>query len=174
MPPPRSFRRAVALTVAGTAIPGLGLIAGRRRIVGSVILGVFAAGLLALGIYAAFDRQSLLARAVDPTTLRRAAIALVVIGLMWVGVIIASHLSLRGRPTRGQRVFGGILVGVLSFAVAAPMAVAAHYSYVTASSVAAVFKVRRTPRAPPGRLSREPRPRPVSRSRRTPGPASRG
>src|SRR4029453_12184234 len=93
-PPPRSFRRAVALTVAGTAIPGLGLIAGRRRIVGSVILGVFAAGLLAIGIIAPFDRQSLLARAVDPTTLRRAAIALVVIGVMWVGVIIASHLSL--------------------------------------------------------------------------------
>ena len=139
-PPPRSFRRTVALTVAGTAIPGLGLIAGRRRIVGSVILGLFAAGILALGIYAAFDRQSLLTRAVDPTTLRRAAIALVVIGVMWVGVIIASHLSLRGPPTRGQRVGGGILVGVLSFAVAAPMAVAAHYSYVTASSVAAVFQ----------------------------------
>jgi polyisoprenyl-teichoic acid--peptidoglycan teichoic acid transferase len=140
MPPPRSFRRAVAYTVAGTAIPGLGLIAGRRRIVGSIILGLFAASILALGIYAAFDRQSLLARAVDPTTLRRAAIALVVIGVIWVGVIIASHLSLRGRTTRGQRVFGGILVGVLSFAVAAPMAVAAHYSYVTASSVAAVFQ----------------------------------
>ena len=31
-------------------------------------------------------------------------------------------------------------VGLLSFAVAAPMAVAAHYSYVTASSVGAVFK----------------------------------
>jgi polyisoprenyl-teichoic acid--peptidoglycan teichoic acid transferase len=139
-PPTRSFRRAVAYTVAGTAIPGLGLIAGKRRIIGSIILGLFAAGVLALGIYAAFDRQSLLARAVDPTTLRRAAIALVVIGVIWVGVIIASHLSLRVRPTRRQRVGGGILVGVLSFAVAAPMAVAAHYSYVTASSVAAVFQ----------------------------------
>jgi polyisoprenyl-teichoic acid--peptidoglycan teichoic acid transferase len=139
-PPPRTFRRAVALTVAGTAIPGLGLIAGRRRIIGSIILGLFAAGLLALGVYAAFDRQGMLARAVDPTTLRRAAVALVVIGIVWVAVIIASHLSLRSRPTRGQRVIGGILVGFLSFAVAAPMAVAARYSYVTASSVAAVFQ----------------------------------
>jgi LCP family protein required for cell wall assembly len=139
-PPPRTFRRAVALTVAGTAIPGLGLIAGRRRIIGSVILGLFAAGLLALGVYAGFDRQGLLARAVDPTTLRRAAVALVVIGIVWVAVIIASHLCLRSRPTRGQRVIGGILVALLSFAVAAPTAVAAHYSYVTASSVAAVFQ----------------------------------
>ena len=139
-PPPRTFRRAVALTVAGTAIPGLGLIAGRRRIIGSIILGIFAAGLLALGVYAAFDRQGLLARAVDPTTLRRAAFALVIIGIVWVAVIIASHLSLRSRPTRSERVIGGILVGLLSFAVAAPMAVAARYSYVTASSVAAVFQ----------------------------------
>jgi polyisoprenyl-teichoic acid--peptidoglycan teichoic acid transferase len=138
--PPRTFRRAVALTVAGTAIPGLGLIAGRRRIIGSVILGLFAAGVLALGVYAAFDHQGLLARAVDPTTLRRAAVALVVIGIVWVAVIIASHLCLRSRPTQGQRVIGGILVGLLSFAVAAPMAVAARYSYVTASSVAAVFQ----------------------------------
>jgi polyisoprenyl-teichoic acid--peptidoglycan teichoic acid transferase len=138
--PPGSFRRAVAFTIAGTAIPGLGLIAGRRRIVGSVILGLFAAALLALGVYAAFDRQGLLARAVDPTTLRRAAVALAIIAIGWVAVIIASHLCLRGRPTRGQRAVGGILVGVLSFAVAAPMAVAAHYSYVTASSVSAVFK----------------------------------
>ena len=135
-----SFRRAVAFTIAGTAIPGLGLIAGRRRIIGSVILGVFAAALLALGIYATVDRQDLLAYAVDPTTLRRAAVALVIIGLVWVAIIIASHLSLRSSPTRGQRVIGGFLVGVLSFAVAAPMAVAAHYSYVTASSVGAVFK----------------------------------
>ena len=138
--PPGSFRRAVVYTVAGTAIPGLGLIAGRRRIAGSVILGLFAAALLALGVYAAFDRQGLLARAVDPTTLRRAAVALAIIAIGWVAVIIASHLCLRGRPTRGQRAAGGILVGVLSFAVAAPMAVAAHYSYVTASSVSAVFK----------------------------------
>jgi LCP family protein required for cell wall assembly len=139
-PQTRTFRRAVVYTVAGTAIPGLGLIAGRRRIIGSIVLGIFAATLLALGIYAAFDRQGLLAHVVDPATLRRAAVALLVIGLVWVAVIIASHLSLRDRPTRAQRAIGGILVGVLSFAVAAPMAVAAHYSYVTASSVSAVFK----------------------------------
>jgi LCP family protein required for cell wall assembly len=138
--PERSFRRAVAYTIAGTAIPGLGLIAGRRRLIGSVILGIFTTALLAIGIYATVDRQDLLAHAVDPKTLRRAAVALVIIALVWVGIIIASHLSLRSRPTRGQRVIGGVLVGVLSFAVAAPMAVAAHYSYVTASSVGAVFK----------------------------------
>jgi polyisoprenyl-teichoic acid--peptidoglycan teichoic acid transferase len=138
--PEPSFRRAVVYTIAGTAIPGLGLIAGRRRIIGSVILGIFAAAVLALAIYATVDRQDLLAYAIDPKWLRRVAVALVIIGVLWVGIIIASHLSLRSHPTRSQRVIGGFLVGVLSFAVAAPMAVAAHYSYVTASSVGAVFK----------------------------------
>src|SRR4249919_2467241 len=79
-PPAPSFRRAVAFTIAGTAIPGLGLIAGRRRIIGSIILGLFAATILALGIYAAVDRQDLLAHALDPKTLRRAALTLVIIG----------------------------------------------------------------------------------------------
>jgi LCP family protein required for cell wall assembly len=139
-PGPGSFRRAVVYTIAGSAIPGLGLIAGRRRIIGSVILGLFAAAILAFSIYAAVDRQDLLAYALDPTTLRRAGVALVIIGLVWVAIIIASHLSLRSRPSRRQRVIGGFLVGLLSFAVAAPMAVAAHYSYVTASSVGEVFK----------------------------------
>jgi polyisoprenyl-teichoic acid--peptidoglycan teichoic acid transferase len=139
-PPIRSFRRAVAYTIAGTAIPGLGLIVGRRRILGSVILGIFAAALVAIGIYATVDRQDLLAHAVDPRTLRRAAVVLIIIGVVWVGIIVASHLSLRSRPTRGQRVIGGVLVALLAFIVAAPMAVAAHYSYVTASSVSAVFK----------------------------------
>ena len=108
--PPKepSFRRAVVYTIAGTAIPGLGLIAGRRRIIGSIILGLFAASVLALGIYGTVDRQDLLGYALDPKTLRRAALALVIIALVWVAIIIASHLSLRGRPTRGQRVVGGI------------------------------------------------------------------
>ena len=139
-PSSSGFRRAVVYTIAGTAIPGLGLIAGRRRIIGSVILGIFAAAILAIGIYATVDRQDLLAYAIDPKTLRRAAVALVIIGLIWVAIIIASHLSLRSGPTRSQRVIGGFLVGVLSFAVAAPIAVAAHYTYVTANSVSAVFK----------------------------------
>src|SRR6187401_673053 len=92
-PPSTGFRRAVAYTIAGTAIPGLGLIAGRRRIIGSIILGIFVAAVIALAIYATVDRQNLLAHAVDPKTLRRAAVALVIIALVWVAIIIASHLS---------------------------------------------------------------------------------
>ena len=62
------------------------------------------------------------------------------IGLVWVGVVIATHLALRGRVSPAQRATGGILVGILAFAVAAPLAVASLYSYEQASLVGTVFK----------------------------------
>ena len=138
------FRRTVLFTIAGTAIPGLGLIAARRQIIGSVILGLFATSILALGIYASVDRQALLGYAVNPEILRRIGVALVVIGLIWVGVVIASHLALRGRVSAAQRATGGVLVGILAFAVAAPLAVASRYSYEQASLVGTVFKSEKT------------------------------
>jgi LCP family protein required for cell wall assembly len=141
---PRTFRRAVLFTIAGTALPGLGLIAARRRVVGGVVLAAFALTLLSLGVYALVDWQGLLARFVNPTTLYRLSVALIALALVWVGVVVASHLSLRGPANRAQRVAGGLLVGVLAFAVAAPMAVAARYSYDSASAVNGVFKSEST------------------------------
>jgi polyisoprenyl-teichoic acid--peptidoglycan teichoic acid transferase len=138
------FRRTVLFTIAGTAIPGLGLIAARRQIIGSVILGLFATSILALGIYASVDRQALLGYAVDPEILRGIGVALVVIGMVWVGVVIATHLTLRGRVSAAQRATGGALVGILAFAVAAPLAVASRYSYEQASLVGTVFKSEKT------------------------------
>ncbi|MFL6063397.1 MAG: LCP family protein [Friedmanniella sp.] len=138
--PERSFRRAALLTVVGTVLPGVGLIAARRRVIGGVVLGFFLVALLGLGLWAVLDLQGLLGQFVKPRLLYAVTVALVVLGLVWVGVVVASHLSLRGQPTRPQRVAGGLLVAVLAFAVAAPMAVAARYSYDSASAVQGVFK----------------------------------
>ncbi|MDQ1483342.1 MAG: polyisoprenyl-teichoic acid--peptidoglycan teichoic acid transferase, partial [Actinomycetota bacterium] len=55
-------------------------------------------------------------------------------------VVIASHLALRGQPTRSQRIAGAVLVGILAFAVAAPMGFAANLTYVQASTINKVFK----------------------------------
>ena len=138
--PDRSFRQTVLLTIAGTIIPGAGLIAARRHVAGLTILGLFLSAIVALGIYAGFDRQALLALAVNPEVLRGIGVALVIVALVWVGVIIATHLALRGRVSQTQRATGGVLVGILAFAVAAPMAVASIYSYEQASLVGTVFK----------------------------------
>ena len=138
--PDPHWRRTVLLTIAGTAIPGVGLLAARRHVAGLIVLGLFLTGIVALGIYATVDRQTLFAAAVNPEVLRGIGIAAVVVGLVWVGVVIASHLALRGSVSRGQRAAGGVLVGVLAFAVAAPLAVASIYTYEQASLVGTVFK----------------------------------
>ena len=140
LPPEDDFRRTVLFTIAGTIVPGVGLIAARRRVAGGVILGLFVAVLVALGLWLALDRQGFLANFVTPARLRLLIIALPVVALIWVGVVIATHLSLRGRPTGAQRAIGGVLVGILAFAVAAPMAVAARYSYDTVNALGSVFK----------------------------------
>ena len=124
--PQRRFRQTVLLTIAGTVVPGVGLIAARRHVAGLVVFGLFLTAIVALGIYAAFDRQALLALAVNPEVLRGIGVALIIVGLVWVGVVIATHLALRGRVSQAQRASGGILVGILAFAVAAPLAVASH------------------------------------------------
>ncbi len=133
------FRRTVIFTVAGTALPGLGLIAAKRRLAGWIILGIFLAVVVALGIWAAVDIRGLASIAVRPIVLRTLTIGLILVALVWVGVVVTSHLSLRRQPTRVQRIGGGILVGVLAFGVAAPMAVASRYSYDQANLVTTVF-----------------------------------
>jgi polyisoprenyl-teichoic acid--peptidoglycan teichoic acid transferase len=145
--PNSSFRRTVLLTIAGTVIPGIGLIAARRHFAGLVVLGLFLTAILSIGIYAAVDRQALLALAVNPEVLRGIGAALVIVGLVWVGVVIVTHLALRGRVSQAQRAAGGILVGILAFAVAAPMAVASIYSYSQASLVGTVFKSEKESRS---------------------------
>ena len=78
--PGRHFRRTVVLTILGTILPGVGLIAARRHVAGLTIFGLFLSALLALGIYASVDRQSLLGLAVNPEVLRGIGIGLVASG----------------------------------------------------------------------------------------------
>ncbi len=133
--------RTVGFTVLGTILPGIGLIAARRRLLGGIVLGVFAVLVLGLAIWAIVRTDALIAALVDPQLLRGVGIGLVVLGLAWVVVIVVSHLMLRRTPmTRGQRAGTGVLVGALCFVIAAPMAIAARYSYDQASLVSTVFR----------------------------------
>lgn len=130
----------MGFTVAGTIIPGLGLLAAKRRIAGGIVLAVFVGLILVVVGWAISDPQGLAALAVRPSVLNALAVILVVTALIWVGVLIATHLALRTTPSKPQRIAGGILVGVLAFAVAAPLAVAARYSYDSASLMSTLFK----------------------------------
>ncbi|SDS59528.1 LCP family protein [Microlunatus soli] len=134
------FSRTVLLTIAGALVPGLGLIAAGRRRVGTAVLSVFVLLVVGLAVGAIADRHSLLAAAVNPRFLTLLAIGLVVLALCWVAVVVGTHLSLGGGPLRRpQRAGASLLVALLSFAVAAPMAVAARYSVDQAGLVSTVF-----------------------------------
>lgn len=130
----------VAWTVLGTIIPGVGLWRGGRRVAGALVLAVaivLAGGLAYLGIT---NRRLLTTLALNPTVLYAAAAGLVVIALAWVLVIGASHLALRpSGASLGQRFGGALLVGVLSFAVAAPLAYGANIAYTSAGAFQTIF-----------------------------------
>ena len=145
--PRDDFRRAVLYTVLGTLLPGLGLIAARRRVIGAIVLGLFTTAVITLGVFAAVDFEGLASAAVRPSVLHTATVVLVIVALVWVGVVVATHLALRRAPSRFQRITGGLLVAMLAFAVAAPMAVAARYSYDQAGLVNKVFKREDTTRS---------------------------
>ncbi len=134
------FRVAMAWTALGTLIPGLGLWHAGRRIAGSIVMGLFAALLLTIGYLGFAGRGRVLALATNVEVLNGVALGLLVLALGWVVVIATSHLVLRpAQPTTAQRVAGGILVGALSLAVAAPLAVGAQYSRSTAQFLGTVF-----------------------------------
>ncbi|HEY9293287.1 MAG TPA: LCP family protein [Microlunatus sp.] len=134
------FSRTVLLTIAGAVVPGLGLIAARRRLIGWIVLGVFFALFLGVTAWVLVDTPAVVAAAVDPTTLRAVAVGLIIIGLAWVAVVVVSHLSVaKGPMRRAQRIIAAALVAVLSFAVAAPAAVGARYTADQASLVTTVF-----------------------------------
>lgn len=134
------FGSVTAWTILGTVIPGSGLLKSRHRLAGGIALGLFAVGLLSIGAFAIFGRSQLAQLAVNPTALTVVAAALVLIAVAWVVLSVGTHLTLRPSPaTVFERVAGGAVVGVLCFAVAAPLALAADYAFTTASAITQVF-----------------------------------
>lgn len=138
---PRSFREAAGWTALGTYLPGSGLIRSGLRVQGAIPLGIFAALVLLVGGWALKDRNSLLKLGINPDFLRALVVALPLVALLWLALVVLTHLRLRPRTlTRLQRGLGATLVGLLCFSVAAPLAVAARYSYDQANLVSSIFR----------------------------------
>lgn len=135
-----SFGGAIGWTVLGTIVPGLGLWRSGRRVTGAAIMAAVALAIASLITLALVNPQALKAAVLDPNTLYGIAAAMLAIGLGWVTVITTTHLSLRPRrATPLERIFGGALVGVLSFAVAAPLAFGSNLAYTSATGLSTIF-----------------------------------
>jgi LCP family protein required for cell wall assembly len=133
--------RALGLTALSALVPGIGHLAARRRVAGWLLLTSFVlllatAAVLAFGV----PRSQLLEYAVDPQILRYLMGAAAVLGAAWVLVVVSSYVVTRPRELTGrQRFAGGVVVGVLVLAVAAPFAFAARTAYVQHDLIGHVF-----------------------------------
>ncbi|MDR1710885.1 MAG: LCP family protein [Propionibacteriaceae bacterium] len=135
-----SFGAAVVWTVLGTILPGVGLIKAGRKVVGVIILVLFLGAAGALGALAVTNRRLLYTYATQSSVLQGVAVGLAALGLVMVLIICASHLALRPKnPSLGQRLGGAVVVGILSLAITAPMAIGANYAYTTSTVVNSVF-----------------------------------
>ena len=132
-----SFSGSLGWTVLGAVIPGLGLWRAGRRVAGGIIMGLFivlvgGAATLFLTSRKAVENLVLAQQGM----LQNVAIALLVLAVLWVAVIGVSHLALRpSRPSVGQRAAGALVVGALSFIVAAPMAVGANVAWIAGTTL---------------------------------------
>ncbi|MBT0773821.1 LCP family protein [Kineosporia sp. J2-2] len=140
----QGFSWVLGWTIAGSLLPGTGLLAAGWRRVGGFLLGLSGAGLLALAWLALdghpLDRlQSLV---VDPERLTAITVAIGVIASLWVGSILLTHTQLRryAALSSGQKMFSGVVVTALVAAVAMPAYQAGRYALIGRDLVDTVFR----------------------------------
>jgi LCP family protein required for cell wall assembly len=138
--PARGFGSALALTVAGTVVPGVAFLASGRRRLGAVVLVLF---LLLLGgavWLATGGRRDVVHLAVDSTALLWLIGGVALLALLWLVVVVTGYRALLPRGTRGwQRALGGLVVLLLCAAVAAPAAAAVRIADAQRDLVTSVF-----------------------------------
>ncbi|REF36175.1 LCP family protein [Thermasporomyces composti] len=137
---PRSFARALGLTVLGALVPGAGLWAAGRRKLGLTILAIFVL-LCAGAVYlATHGRLLVLHWIVRPEALSVIAAALPLLGVAWALVVLTTYRSLRPSTTSTlERVTGYTVAITLALAILAPLAVGGRYALVQKDLIEHVF-----------------------------------
>lgn len=135
-----AFRGAVTRTIAGTIVPGLGLVGTRRHKLGiAVLVFVLAAGVAAVVMALRFPTL-ILHQFLDVGFLIGASIVLALVALAWGLVILGTYLVSKPRLiTASQRRIGAALVGLLCAIVMIPTAIASGYAYETARLSGSIF-----------------------------------
>jgi len=134
------FPRSLMLTALGAVLPGIAFIAAGRRCLGAITLSI--TFLIAVGglWLATAGRRTALHAAVDPTTLTRIGIAMILLALVWIVIVAAGYRMVRlVDATAAQRLTGSLVACVLCLVVAAPPAAAARYAFVQRGLITTVF-----------------------------------
>jgi hypothetical protein len=133
----------VVWSILGTLLPGSGLMAAGKRAAGVVVLGV---AVLTISVLAGFSMltdpvAAALRVAVSPTMLLYAVAAVGLVALLWIILVIVTHVSLRQLAvlTGGQEALCAALVVGLIGAVLLPAVKLGSYALIQRDLVSSVF-----------------------------------
>ena len=140
----QGFSWVLTWTILGALIPGTGLIAAGRRLLGGILLaliGLSAVTLVGLTLLSGNPIQKAISVAVDPKMLLLIAVAAALITLIWAGLILLTNLQLRRYASldSAQRVFSGVVVLALIGGVALPAYAVGHSALIQRDLINAVF-----------------------------------
>jgi polyisoprenyl-teichoic acid--peptidoglycan teichoic acid transferase len=136
----RSFGAALGLTVLGALLPGTAFLAAGRRKLGALTLLVFLLVVAGAIWLATGGRQAALRASVDVSWLLGSVGAIAVLALLWVVVVVAGYrMLLPPHTSRGRQVLGGVVVGVLVLAIAAPAVFAGRLAATQRDLISGVF-----------------------------------
>lgn len=128
----RHLASSILLTLLSAIIPGLGLLGAKRsglRLLGLVTTLVAVGSVTFLAVWAFTDFTGVAKFIANPRVLTVATPVFAGLGLLWVGLILLTHLATRPAGMRvGRRLIGAVTVTALAFAAAAPSALAARYT----------------------------------------------
>lgn len=139
----RRARRSLVLTLASTVAPGSGLLATTRRALGKVLLGLFAA-LLVAGIAFVVVHSGPLKAAVALGTSQGLLLILAVVttvaAAVWVLAIVVTHRVTRPRGLpHSHRGLLRLVTAALCLVVLAPSAQVVRYALITRDTLGGVF-----------------------------------
>ncbi|HCG56102.1 MULTISPECIES: LCP family protein [Brevibacterium] len=138
-----AFPSLVGWTSLSTLIPGIGLLRTRFRPLGFILLGGFVLTFVIALLYVLIKGPIRAFGTVvsSPTLLTFLAIALAIIGVIWVLVIVVSHFGLRKghRYAPWQNKMAGVLVVSLALIIGIPFGVGSVYARVQGDTVSNLF-----------------------------------
>lgn len=138
----QNFSGVVLWTLVGSLVPGTGLLAAGRRMLGGVVLCLSALLASAAVTYSLIGDPMDLAlwAAARPDMLVMLTAVLTAMVLAWIGVVLGTHSALRryAHLGTGQRVLAALLVTSLIALVALPTASAARYALIWRDTITTV------------------------------------
>lgn len=125
---PRTLGRALLITAVATVAPGSGHLLIHRRRTGTLILGAFLLGVVAIvALATTLSRREFLENLLSTRVLIVTILVCLMAALTWIAVIIRTYVL--AKPPHlggGYRVIGAVTVATLCMAVAAPLGFGAN------------------------------------------------